>query len=130
VVVAKDRRKAVSRVGIGIIVVMALTLMGYGWGRNRYIGALPDAALARASGTAAFDTITRYVQRTLRVLLVIGLLFVIGGAVCTAVPTPAAPVVSGVLGQPVVYAVPFGLLVWFAMGVDFPESQRRFSRLA
>jgi len=26
-------------------------------------------------------------------------------------------------------AVGFGLLVWFAMGVDFPESQRRFSRL-
>ena len=60
----------------------------------------------------------------------LALLFVIGGAVCTAVPTPAAPVVFGALGQPVVYAVPFGLLVWFAMGVDFPESQRRFSRLA
>jgi hypothetical protein len=60
----------------------------------------------------------------------LALLFVVGGAVCTVVPTPAAPVVSGVMGQPAVYAVPFGLLVWLAMGVDFPESQRRFSRLA
>jgi hypothetical protein len=32
--------------------------------------------------------------------------------------------------MPLLSAVPFGLLVWFAMGVDFPESSRRFFRLA
>jgi hypothetical protein len=37
---------------------------------------------------------------------------------------------AGLSAWPLVYAVPFGLLVWFAMGVDFPESNRRFSRLA
>ena len=60
----------------------------------------------------------------------LALLFVITGAVLTALPSPAAPPVPAVSLQPLRYAVPFGLLVWFAMGVDFPESHRRFSRLA
>ena len=47
-----------------------------------------------------------------------------------ALPSPAAPPVSELSAWPLLYAVPFGLLVWFAMGVDFPESNRRFSRLA
>jgi protein-S-isoprenylcysteine O-methyltransferase Ste14 len=61
----------------------------------------------------------------------LALAFVIGGAVCTVVPTSIAP--TGGFGggpQALFVAVPFGLLVWFAMGVDFPESNRRFSRLA
>jgi protein-S-isoprenylcysteine O-methyltransferase Ste14 len=60
----------------------------------------------------------------------LALLFVIGGAVATLVPTPAAPAVGGAVAAPLAYALPFGLVVWLAMGVDFPESQRRFSRLA
>jgi prolipoprotein diacylglyceryltransferase len=56
--------------------------------------------------------------------------FVVGGMVSTSVPTAAAPPVAGDWAQPLLYAVPFGALVWFAMGVDFPESNRRFSRLA
>jgi hypothetical protein len=56
--------------------------------------------------------------------------FTIGGAVCTVLPAPPAPVANGSVFQPLVFAVPFGLLVWFAMGVDFPGSNRRFSRLA
>ena len=60
----------------------------------------------------------------------LALLFVVGGAVAMSVPTPVAPSVAGAAVSPLWYAVPFGLLVWFAMGVDFPESNRRFSRLA
>lgn len=60
----------------------------------------------------------------------LALLFVVGGAVSMAVPTAVAPPVSGALLAPLVYAVPFGLVVWAAMGVDFPESSRRLSRLA
>jgi prolipoprotein diacylglyceryltransferase len=60
----------------------------------------------------------------------LALLFVLSGAVVMALPSPPAPPAGGSAVQPLLYAVPFGLLVWFAMGVDFPESDRRFSRLA
>jgi prolipoprotein diacylglyceryltransferase len=60
----------------------------------------------------------------------LALLFVVGGTICTVLPSPPAPAFGGLAAWPLLYAVPFGLLVWFAMGVDFPESQRRFSRLA
>lgn len=60
----------------------------------------------------------------------LALLFVIGGGVGMAVPTPVVPPLGGDWVHPLLYAVPFGGLVWFAMGVDFPESNRRFSRLA
>ncbi len=60
----------------------------------------------------------------------LALVFVAAGAIFTALPSPAAPPVGELSAWPLLYAVPFGLLVWFAMGVDFPESNRRFSRLA
>jgi hypothetical protein len=55
---------------------------------------------------------------------------VLAGAVITALPgepapPPQAPGTSGLL-----VAAGFGLLCWAAMGLDWPESQRRFSRLA
>ena len=60
----------------------------------------------------------------------LALLFVLAGAVLTSWPSPRPPPVPGIDWHPLSYAVPFGVLVWFAMGVDFPESTRRFSRLA
>ncbi len=60
----------------------------------------------------------------------LALLFVLAGAVLTSWPSPRPPPVPGIDLNPLVYALPFGVLVWFAMGVDFPESNRRFSRLA
>lgn len=48
----------------------------------------------------------------------------------TSIATPSVPPVAGVNSLAVAVAVPIGLLVWFAMGVDFPESNRRMSRLA
>ncbi len=60
----------------------------------------------------------------------LAILFVIAGGVLTALPSPAVPPLPEFSARPLLYAVPFGLLVWFAMGVDFPESNRRFSRLA
>lgn len=48
----------------------------------------------------------------------------------TAVATPPVPVPAGFNFFALAAAVPIGLLVWFAMGVDFPESNRRMSRLA
>jgi hypothetical protein len=60
----------------------------------------------------------------------LALSFVMAGAVLTVLSSPSAPPIPRIDAHPLVYAVPFGLLVWFAMGVDFPESNRRFSRLA
>jgi prolipoprotein diacylglyceryltransferase len=60
----------------------------------------------------------------------LALVFVVAGAIFTVLPSPSAPPVNDLSAWPLLYAVPFGLLVWFAMGVDFPESNRRFSRLA
>ena len=55
---------------------------------------------------------------------------VLTGIGLTTLPAPPPPAWDGISFAPLAYAVPIGLLVWFAMGVDFPESHRRMSRLA
>ena len=60
--------------------------------------------------------------------LAIGCLLV--GIGLTMLPAPVPPARTGASFAPLMYAVPIGLVVWFCMGVDFPESQRRMSRLA
>ena len=54
----------------------------------------------------------------------------LAGIGLTMLPAPPPPMGTGFSFAPLVYALPIGLLVWFCMGVDFPESQRRMSRLA
>lgn len=54
----------------------------------------------------------------------------LAGIGLTALATPPVPPAAGFNALAVAAAVPIGLLVWFAMGVDFPESNRRMSRLA
>ena len=58
------------------------------------------------------------------------LVLVLAGIALTTLPAPTAPAWSGWSFAPLRYAVPIGLLVWGCMGVDFPESNRRMSRLA
>lgn len=50
--------------------------------------------------------------------------------ILSTLPSPAAPPWSGWSLGPLLYALPVGVLVGAAMGVDFPESPRRMSRLA
>jgi prolipoprotein diacylglyceryltransferase/protein-S-isoprenylcysteine O-methyltransferase Ste14 len=59
--------------------------------------------------------------------LAIGCLF--AGLALTTLPAPPPPAPGGGSFAPLLYALPLGLLVWLAMGVDFPESPRRMSRL-
>lgn len=59
-------------------------------------------------------------------LAIAGLL---AGLITTALPAPAPSAFAWSFG-PLGYALPLGLLVWFSMGVDFPRSDRRLSRLA
>ncbi len=59
------------------------------------------------------------------------LIMVVAGIVMTSLPSPAAPTPSGWTDPGnVAFALLFGLIVAFAMGVDFPESNRRFARLS
>lgn len=54
----------------------------------------------------------------------------VAGLACTVLPAPARPAWPGLSPVPLTFAIPLGLLVWFCMGVDFPSSPRRMSRLA
>jgi protein-S-isoprenylcysteine O-methyltransferase Ste14 len=65
----------------------------------------------------------------LRLYQWVALCSVVAGGLVTALgggPDAPAPVFAM---QNLVAATAFGLLTWFATGVDFPESNRRFSRL-
>jgi hypothetical protein len=55
---------------------------------------------------------------------------VVLGAMLTALPGPYAPGTFDPAWQPVAFAAGFGAVCGFALGVDFPESSRRFARLA
>lgn len=54
---------------------------------------------------------------------------VVGGAVVTAIPSPPAPLPSLPGLEVVTYALVAGLFCYVAFGVDWPASDRRFSRL-
>jgi protein-S-isoprenylcysteine O-methyltransferase Ste14 len=55
---------------------------------------------------------------------------VVVGAIITAVGVSGAAPTPAPNAPTLVAAVIFGVVNWFALGVDFPESNRRFSRLA
>jgi len=54
----------------------------------------------------------------------------LAGMACSVLPAPLPPAWSGWSIAPLAYALPFGLLTGAAMGVDFPGSSQRMSRLA
>ncbi len=65
----------------------------------------------------------------LRLYQLMAILSVVGGAVLTMVrsdPTAPAPQFNY---ESLVAGVGFAIVIWFAQGVDFPDSNRRFSRL-
>jgi len=66
----------------------------------------------------------------LRLYQWVSLVQIVAGALVTALgKSPHAPPAEPSLEAFAVAAV-FGVIYWFALGVDFPESNRRFSRLA
>ncbi len=78
VLLAENRRLGFRRAGIAIVAPMIIALVLYAWARGQYNDSLsanvenPDAA------TAFFDITTRFVLRSFRALLVLGLVFLIG----------------------------------------------------
>jgi hypothetical protein len=73
IAVAPKKRVAVARTGIGITVAMLVAVIGYGLVRTLYLDSLPGPGKHEA-GAVIYDTVTRYVQRGFRVLLVVGVL--------------------------------------------------------
>jgi len=59
----------------------------------------------------------------------LGLMTLLAGAVVTCLPTPPAPSGWHLTFLNLALALAFGAVTWFALGVDFPESNRRFARL-
>ncbi|HTX17099.1 MAG TPA: prolipoprotein diacylglyceryl transferase family protein [Bacteroidota bacterium] len=64
----------------------------------------------------------------LRLYQIMAILSVVTGAVFTSIRSEPARAPSPNLAS-VAAAILFGLVTWFALGVDFPESNRRFARL-
>ena len=120
-----------SIIGNGIILGLMLRL----WTVGAPLGLVAGAYLILSACARFMEEGYRGEPQTMRfgglaVYQWLALLFVIAGAGFMVLPGPSAPPPGPVTLIPVFYAIPFGLLVWFAMGVDFPDSNRRFSRLA
>ena len=77
VLLAEQRRLGVRRLGLAIVISMVLAGLMYTFARNEYVSGVaelpnPDAA------KAVFDILTRFLQRAIRALLVLGVLTLIG----------------------------------------------------
>jgi prolipoprotein diacylglyceryltransferase len=66
----------------------------------------------------------------LRLYQWIAILSVVAGAVLTAVRATGEVPVPCFSWESLIAGLGFGLFTWFALGVDFPDSNKRFARLA
>jgi prolipoprotein diacylglyceryltransferase len=66
----------------------------------------------------------------LRLYQWIAILSVVAGPVLTALHATGVPAAPRFSWDSVLAGFGFGLFTWFALGVDFPDSNRRFARLA
>jgi hypothetical protein len=66
----------------------------------------------------------------LRLYQWIAILSVVSGAVLTTLPASGEVPVPTFSWETLIAGLGFGLFTWFALGVDFPDSNRRFARLA
>jgi hypothetical protein len=58
--VARNRRRTILGAGIGLIIGMAVVLVGLRVGRSAYLDALPPDSLPTDAATNLFDTLTRF----------------------------------------------------------------------
>jgi prolipoprotein diacylglyceryltransferase len=66
----------------------------------------------------------------LRLYQWIAIVSVVVGAVVTAIPATGTAPAPHLSWESLMAGSAFGLFTWFALGVDFPKSNRRFARLA
>jgi hypothetical protein len=72
-----DRRKALMRWGIGIVIATLVLGFALSLGRDVYLDALPADA-SRSAAAAAYDIVLRYMRDSNRVVFLVGLLIGIG----------------------------------------------------
>ncbi len=77
VALAKDRRLGFRRLGLSVVISMVLAGLLYTFARNEYLSALPEVQNPEAA-QATFDILTRFLQRAIRALLVLGVLTLLG----------------------------------------------------
>jgi hypothetical protein len=89
----RDKRSGMQRVGLAVTISMAVTLLAYRAGRSYYISNLPSEVTHPDAATAAFDIITRYVERGILTLLTLGV--VLFGVAWILGPSRAATSLRG-----------------------------------
>jgi hypothetical protein len=77
VFLAGDRRKAILRWGIGVVIATLVLGFALSMGRDLYLDALP-ASTSRPAAGAAFDIVFRFLRTSNRVLFAVGLIVAIG----------------------------------------------------
>jgi len=90
---AERRRLGTLRLGLAIAVPMLLCLLGYAWARDLYLNGLPADVHNPDAAAATFDILTRFLFRSLRVMLVVGVVALLGAWVVG--PSNAARRVQG-----------------------------------
>ncbi|MGI9612490.1 MAG: hypothetical protein ACR2QO_06255 [Acidimicrobiales bacterium] len=78
IAMSEHRRLGVRRLGIAMFASMLLTLLLYSFFRNQYMANLPEGVHNADAAVAAFDIVTAFLQRSLRSLLALGALVLVG----------------------------------------------------
>lgn len=89
VLLAEDRRRGLRRLGYANVIPMVLLLLAFAFVRSRYLSGLPDDVHNPDAAAAIFDILTSYLVRSLRTVLVVGLLIVFAAWVLGPSPTAA-----------------------------------------
>ncbi|MGH8827919.1 MAG: hypothetical protein ACRDVZ_10075, partial [Jiangellaceae bacterium] len=77
ILLARDRRKATIRTGIGVAAVMVVLALAIMIGRSIYLDSLDSAGIPYEAATAIFDQVVSFLRLTLRAVLVVGLVIAV-----------------------------------------------------
>ncbi len=114
-----------------IVIACLLTVLWFGYAPLSLIGGLYLilTGLGRFVEEAYRGEPQTRTTAGLRFYQWIGVFTVLAGAVVTSVASNSAPGILQFDWMVVAVAALFGAVTWFALGVDFPRSDRRFARL-
>jgi hypothetical protein len=69
-----NRRRTLIRWGIGTAVAVAVAGAALAWGRSLYLDSVVSPTLPKATASAVFDTLVRYLRYGIRLMLAVGLI--------------------------------------------------------
>lgn len=78
VALARNRRRAVLRAAIGLVVGMIVIGIGLLIGRHIYLTQIPPNILPHSTAASVFDTLVRYLRWGIRLVLLVALLIALG----------------------------------------------------